>query len=408
MLPVKKIITAFPLLALLLLPPAFPAAAQQAASAPQPAGCATCSFEPEAVALEKALAHYNALAASGGWPAWSVSKKIMPHKQDARIPVLRRILAATGDYTPESGTSADSPRYDDALAEGVKHFQTRHGLNPDGTLGTSTQKALAVPVERRILQITATIARIREHELPVEPRFILVNLPAYSLYAVDHGQTQLFMRVIIGNRKNHTPLFDNEVTNVIFNPQWHVPVRIAKKELIPKLQQDPEYFVKAGFEVTQDGQPVDPAHLTPGTLPPGSGIFTFRQRAGDENALGKIKFNIPDSDDIYLHSTPTPRLFAKDDRALSHGCIRVENPRDLAYFVFGGMADWDKERIDDAYDSSRERWVKVESTPVHLVYWTAFVDAAGTTYFYSDVYGKDDSGISAKGPEVPRVTLAAQ
>jgi murein L,D-transpeptidase YcbB/YkuD len=259
-----------------------------------------------------------------------------------------------------------------------------------------------VPVETRITQIAATIDRIRARPQAAESRFILVNLPAYTLFAVDKGQTQLIMRVIIGNRKNHTPLFDNAVTDVIFNPQWHVPERIARKELTPKLREDPAYFVKAGFVVTQDGEPIDPLHARPD-----DDKFTFRQLAGGENALGKIKFNIPDSDNIYLHSTATPRLFAKDDRALSHGCIRVEDPRALAYFMFDGKADWDKKRIDKTYDGDAERWVKVEATPVHLVYWTAFVDAAGAAYFYPDVYGKDTATTADNDQKRP-VTLAAQ
>lgn len=404
---VRLFIKRFPLIGLCLLLgfslPALTVAAEEKAAA-SPAACTACGFEPEAAALDRLLLRYKALAEAGGWPQWVMGKKIMAHKTDPRIPALRKILAVTGDYALPPAM-ADDTHLDDALIAGVKSFQAHHGLNPDGTLGKSTQAALAVPIEGRINQITATIERIRVRAQPPESRFILVNLPAYMLFAVDRGQTKLIMRTIIGNRKNHTPLFDNAVTDVIFNPQWHVPERIAKKEMIPKLREDPAYFVKAGFVVTEDGQPIDPSHLAPGSLPPEKNDFTFRQLAGDENALGKVKFNIPDSDDIYLHSTATPRLFAKDDRALSHGCIRVENPRELAYFIFGGKADWDQKRIDKAYDGDKERWVRVGATPVHLVYWTAFVDVNGSAYFYSDIYGKDNAAIADRGSAV---TLAAQ
>lgn len=354
--------------------------------------CTTCAFEPEALALEKLLTQYKALADNGGWPQWQTGKTIKLHQKDARITTLRQILTITGDYAagPQPLPKQDAGRLNNALADGVKHFQARHGLNPDGALGKSTQEALAVSIEGRIRQIEETISRIRSRAQPGEAKFILVNLPAFTLYGIKNGKPEITMRVIIGSPKNPTPLFDNEITDVIFNPQWHVPPRIATREMAPKLLKDPAYFVRAGFVVTQDGQPVDPLHFTPD-----GGKLGFRQRAGNENALGKIKFNLPDSDDIYLHSTSTPKLFAKDERALSHGCVRVEHPQDLAYFTFEDKADWGVKRIDAAYESSRERWVKVNALPVHLVYWTALVDGAGTAHFYKDVYGIDDDGQEA-------------
>jgi murein L,D-transpeptidase YcbB/YkuD len=370
---------------------------------PSPAACASCGFEPEALALEKLLKEYKELADNGGWPEWKIGKKLRPHQLDTRIPTLRQLLTITGDYKGTDSAHAGALLYDDGLAAGVRRFQTRHGLNPDGALGKATQAALAVPVETRITQITATIARIRIRAQTPEARLILVNLPAYTLYAIRDGHTALAMRVIIGNRKNPTPLFDNDVTDVIFNPQWHVPERIAKNELIPKLHQDPRYFINAGFVVTQGGQPVDPLHVDPAA----GDDFGFRQMAGSGNALGKVKFNIPDEDNIYLHSTASPRLFAKEDRALSHGCVRVERPRELTHFVFDGAEGWGAKRIDSAYDSDKERWVKVQATPVHLVYWTAFVDAAGMAYFFDDVYGLDRT-LSAKRREERPITLAAQ
>jgi L,D-transpeptidase YcbB len=266
----------------------------------------------------------------------------------------------------------------------VKHFQARHGLNVDGTLGKSTQAMLAVPVEKRITQIEATLARIAANPLPDANKFILVNLPAYTLYGIENNSTNLTMRVIVGNRANHTPLFDNQVTDVIFNPPWSVPARIARNEMIPKLRKNPSYFINAGFTVTQDGVAVDPM-----TANPDEGGFSFRQHSGTGNALGKIKFNIPDNDDIYLHSTSSPKLFQQEDRALSHGCIRLEKPRDLAHFVMENETGWSVDKIDHAYDSDTQRSVRVDSVSVHLVYWTAYVDAQGTAHFYNDVYNKD-------------------
>lgn len=343
------------------------------------------AFAPEAVALEKLLTQYKELADNGGWMPWPMGKVIKAQQNDTRIPVLRQILTVMGDYQPLSGISTTSTHYDSEIMDAVKRFQLRHGLNADGVVSKSTQLALAVPVEKRITQILATLERMHTRPQPMEDKFVLVNLPAYTLFAIEKGTTKLSMRVIIGNRKNHTPMFDNIITDVVFNPQWHVPERIARNELVPKLHRQPAYFINAGFVVTRDGEPVDPMQVSPTDEG-----FSFRQLAGRSNALGKIKFNIPDSDDIYLHSTASPGLFAKEDRALSHGCIRLEKPRELAHFVMEN-ADWNAKRIDSAYDTSRERDVKVESTPVHLVYWDAFVDTAGVAHFYNDVYGKDNA-----------------
>jgi murein L,D-transpeptidase YcbB/YkuD len=363
--------------------------------------CVLCR-EGQSRLLNKILSQYQELAANGGWSQWKQGLKIVPGAENARIPQLRQILTITGDYPAASGVEAQSLQYDETLVTAVKHFQTRHGLNADGTLGRSTQAALSIPVETRISQIEATLTRLAQTSAlqDTKGKFILVNLPAFTLYAVQDGKQAANMRVIVGNRKNHTPLFDNEVTNIVFNPPWHVPVRIARNEMIPKLRNNPDYFIKAGFTVTEDGQAIDPLHADPHNR-----NYHFVQQAGAGNALGKIKFNIPDNDDIYLHSTASPQLFKQEDRALSHGCIRLENPRALAYFVLEGKESFDKAKIDRFYDAKTERNVSVEAVPVHLVYWTAFVDETGTPHFYDDVYRKNESVQARIAPE-KTVTVA--
>jgi murein L,D-transpeptidase YcbB/YkuD len=372
------------------------------------APCDACTSY-EAVALQKLLSQYKSLAENGGWPAWQNGKVVRVGQTDSRIPTLRQILTITGDYQSASGIPSASTGYDDMLVAAVKHFQERHGLNVDGTLGKSTQAMLAIPVEKRIEQIEATLERINKNPLPDENKFIVVNLPAYTLYGIENNATNVTMRVIVGNRANHTPLFDNQITDVIFNPPWSVPERIARNEMIPKLRKNPSYFINAGFIVTQDGVAVDPMNIDPS-----AGGYSFRQRPGTGNALGKIKFNIPDNDDIYLHSTSSPKLFQQEDRALSHGCIRLEKPRDLAHFVMEQDAGWNVDKIDHAYDSNTQRSVRVDSVPVHLVYWTAYVDAQGTAHFYNDVYNKDkavkvkDSATSASVENTGTITVASK
>jgi len=356
----------------------------------------------EVQALQKLMREYKELADNGGWAAWKVGKKLHQGDSDARIPALHQLLTVTGDYQSASGSAQNPLLYDATLATAVKHFQERHGLNADGELGKSTQTALAVPVEKRLAQIMATLERLHDASYAGEGKFILVNLPAYMLYGMEQGQPTLTMRVIIGNRQNHTPLFDKKVTDVVFNPPWSVPQRIARNELIPKLRANPSYFINAGFVVTQDGVPVDPM-----TANADSGDFSFRQRPGQKNALGKIKFNIPDSDNIYLHSTASPQLFAKEDRALSHGCVRLEKPEQLAHFVLRGEQGWDEAKIDHTYASNVQRNVAVSEIPVHLVYWTAFVDEQGSAHFYDDVYNKNNAVIARLKEREP-ITVASK
>jgi murein L,D-transpeptidase YcbB/YkuD len=354
--------------------------------------------------LQKLLKQYQEIAAGGGWPEWDSGKELHAGMTDSRVPTLRLTLSIMGDYSGKYSATTASDRYDDTLVEAVKRFQERHGLNVTGKLTKATQEALDIPVEKRISQIMNTLNRMHDETASYGPKYILVNLPAFTLYAVNNQQVATSMRVIVGSRQNHTPLFDNAINAVIFNPPWNVPARIARNEMIPKLRKNPSYFINAGFVVTQDGQEVDPM-----TVDTSSGGFSFRQRSGNGNALGKIKFNIPDNDDIYLHSTSSPKLFTQEDRALSHGCVRLEKPRELAYFVLGGETGWDTDRIDSNYDSNTQRSVKVSTVPVHLVYWTAMVDSNGAAHFYHDVYNKDkNNAVTAERDDNQEMVVAAK
>jgi len=342
-------------------------------------------YEIQAISLNKILKQYQEIASNGGWGEWQTDKKLQEGESDARVPALRNILTIMGDYPSASGVKSESLVYDAILVEAVKKFQERHGLNADGKLGKSSQKALAVPVNKRITQILLTLQKLHTYPTTSEEKFILVNLPAYRLYGIEEGKEKLTMRVIIGNVDHKTPTFDNAINNVVFNPPWNVPSKIARNEMVPKLKKNPNYFIKSGFVVTQNGVEIDPMDADFD-----SGGFSFRQRAGSSNALGKIKFNMPDSDSIYLHSTSSPKLFEKEERAMSHGCVRLEKPRELAHFVIASVEGWQENRIDKAYDSSKEGHVKINQFPVHLVYWTAFVDSKGNPNFYEDVYKQDN------------------
>ncbi len=341
--------------------------------------------------LEAAINDYKKIAENGGWPAFPIGNTIKKEVKDTRIPTVRQILSVMGDYHLED--TVDSETMDEALVEAVKKFQIRHGLEADGAIGKKTQAALAVTAQFRIAQMQATLERMRE--MPdFGERYILVNIAGYYLQAVDKNTTAITSRIIVGTPKNSTPLFHSEITSINFNPKWHVPVSIARNEFMEKLREDPEYFIKGDYVIkdnhgeTINAEEIDWENHT-------GEIYKFVQNEGDKNALGKVKFSLPDTNSIYLHSTGSPKLFNKPERALSHGCIRVEMARDLVYFVMENRNGWNEERISKLYDGSASRIITVEPVPVYTVYWTSWVDeTTKQPYFYPDIYGRDKKRIS--------------
>jgi len=349
------------------------------------------------VALKQELKHYKTLAANGGWPEFPAGKQaIKPGAGDARLPVLRQILAVTGDL-PAAEASNQTPTYDAATEAAVKRFQLRHGVEADGVIGKGTQEALAVPVSARIEQIALTMERMRWMPESLGSRYVLVNVPGYTLNAVSGGKS-LAMNVIVGKPTNKTPMFSKEITDVVLNPTWSVPLKIAVNEMLPKLRNDPDYLRRSGFKVLQHTsggtQEVDAASIDWNAVGGRGFNYAFRQNAGDGNALGKVKFNIPNSDSIYLHDTAQRGLFVKADRSLSHGCIRLGDPQALTRFVLEDDG-WETAKIDAAYEASTSRTVKVTPMPVHLVYWTSWVDGEGRAHFRKDIYGMDKSLLAA-------------
>ena len=319
---------------------------------------------------------------------------------DARLPKLRLLLAQKGLLSEAEVLANESLVYDETTQQAVAEFQRRNGLNQDGSIGKGTLVALNTPLSARLPQIAATMERLRWLPEQMPARYVMVNLPSYSLKAIDGGEPALAMRVIIGKETNQTPLFSNVINQVVFNPTWSVPKSIAGKEFLGKIRSNPDYLSQHNYRLLRfsDGKAteVDPWNVDWDSVNQNHFPYLIRQDAGDDNALGKVKFNIPDSGAIYLHDTASPKLFAKDARALSHGCVRVERPRDLANFILGNQ--WDKEKINETYDSNAPRTVPVkEPVPVYLVYFTAMLGNDGTQYFYPDIYGQDAALVKKLG-----------
>ncbi len=380
---------------------------KQAATSGDPAvflGSLAPAF-PQYKAMKAALQHYQVIASQGGWPAFTPGKPIKPGMSDTRLQVLRQILMINNDLP---ATSVAQDVYSGDLVDGVKHFQQRHGLEPNGIIDTGTQTALAVNVQERIGDIALSMERMRWMPHDLGSRYVLVNIPGYRLTATA-PENSLSMNVIVGKPSTPTPMFSKTISDVIFNPSWGVPAKIAVNEMLPKARNNPDYFTKAGYTVVahEGGQShvVDPASVDWSAVGRGNMIYSLRQNPGDGNALGKVKFNIPDSNDIYLHDTSSRKLFSRVDRSLSHGCVRLGSPEALTEFALAGEG-WSVAKIDATYASKAQKTVRITPLPVYLVYWTSWVDEQGSIHFSKDIYNMDKPLLA--GLTAPRKPEAGQ
>jgi murein L,D-transpeptidase YcbB/YkuD len=338
------------------------------------------------------LARYRTLAAQPLHALPAPAGRTAPGGAYRAALALHARLVALGDL-PTDAPAPDPHVYDDTLAEGVKHFQSRHGLTDSGVLDANTIAALNVPLAQRVRALELTLERLRWlPDLPSGP-VVAVDLPAYRLWAFDRSQPEqaaLEMRVIIGKAvKTQTPMFVGEMSYLEFNPYWNVPRSITVKEIIPKLARSPGYLASEHMELVGGGgasTAVDESTLAALR----AGRLRVRQRPGPKNSLGAIKFAMPNRYDIYLHSTPRRELFQRTRRDLSHGCIRVEQPAELARFVLAGDPQWDLERIEAAMQPGRTRRVDLpEPVPVVLFYATAIAGRDGEALFARDIYHRD-------------------
>jgi murein L,D-transpeptidase YcbB/YkuD len=272
----------------------------------------------------------------------------------------------------------------------------------------ATLAALDVPIERRIRQLELNMERWRWMEGDLGNRYILVNLPDFLLTVVDGGQVAMTMRVIVGKARLQTPVFSDLMTQIVLNPAWHIPDTIAAREIAPALLRDPDYLRRKGYEIKRrDGGPggIDPATLgddaTRKLGTPGS-PFRLVQPPGSDNALGHYKFVVADEFDVYLHDTPSSRLFARTERDFSHGCVRLEKPAELASYLLADDPKWTPEAIADAVAAGQTVTIPLHRPlPVHILYQTAWVDAGGAVELRDDVYGHDrwlEDGLAAETP----------
>jgi murein L,D-transpeptidase YcbB/YkuD len=321
------------------------------------------------------LAQYRKLAASDNTANLPVTPKpLKPGDLYAARERLANWLVRLHDLPPDAPIAGD--RYDGVLVDAVKRFQARHGLDPDGIIGKVTFNELNTPLSFRVRQLELTLERWREIPTTFPRPPIIINIPEFKLRALDENfRATLTMNVVVGKAWGHqTPVFSAAMRYLTFRPYWDVPPDIVRKELMPRLDEDPEYFARNHFEF----------------VPTPDGGTRVRQLPGPDNALGGVKFIFPNPYDVYLHGTPAMELFAKSRRDFSHGCIRVEKPEELAAWVLRDRPEWTPARIRTAMNADRPLRIDLKSPiPVLIVYGTAVVSEDGIAHFYRDIYGLD-------------------
>lgn len=321
--------------------------------------------------LRTALVKYKDIVAAGGWPAIDPGPELKLGATGPRVVQLRQRLQTE---EPSLNLDTTSDTFDEALADALKFYQRRNGFETTGTVGRLTLEALNVPAQSRVLQIIANMERWRW-----EPRLwpatrIEVNIAAAEMTLFEENALTLEMRAAPGRPDDQTPLLYSEINSIVLNPPWNVPQGIMQKEYLPKEAAHPGYLAAHGFRFID----------TP------DGGRRLQQKSGAKSALGQIKFDFPNNFAVYLHDTPTRKAFGQDSRNVSHGCVRLERPFDLATKLFAGMDNWNPDHVQDVVQDGKTTRVSLDRTmPVFLMYWTVYPDVKGRMDFRNDVYDWD-------------------
>ncbi|MGA1874498.1 MAG: L,D-transpeptidase family protein [bacterium] len=350
--------------------------------------------QAEYARLGQALRSYRGIAARGGWPVLANHPGLL--KMGSRGPHIRdlvRRLWIEGDLDDLS-FQIHGDVFDQALKRAVIRFQRRNGLSADGVVGPDTRAALNIPVEERIQQLELNMERWRWLPHDLGERYVVVNIASFTLEAIEDSRPVLDMRVIVGSPFRSTPAFSARIRYLVANPYWHIPPRIAREEILPKIQRDPDYLARHHITVlrgwNKKGEEIDPNGIVWAEVTAGNFRFRLRQEPGPWNPLGRVKFIFPNRFSIHLHDTPYRDHFQKTRRNLSHGCIRIEKPVELAEYLLRGDPAWTPEKIRAAVKAGvRQKVPLPEPVPIYLVYFTARVDEDGLVCFYRDIDGRD-------------------
>lgn len=344
--------------------------------------------------LSRAIDRYRDIVAAGGWPTLPDRITLRLGDSGTHIATLRRRLEISGDVRP----GGDRYQFDSVLEAGVKRYQIRNGLEPTGIVYGITQRALNVPAETRLRQLELNLTRMQDW-LPraLAPRVILMNSASFELQAIANGRVEVTSRTVAGKRATPTPVVSSAIRAINLLPYWHVPTSIARAALIPAIRKDPSYLYREHIRVFSSfgGEEIDPAVVN--WWGPEANRYVFRQDPGPHNALGLLRFDMPNKHIVYLHDTPMQSLFRSFERAYSAGCVRTENYLEVAAWILAGEGGWTRQALEDAIAASQRKTIKIsQPVPVHFIYLTAW-EENGTVQFRNDLYNLDDGAQDSGG-----------
>ncbi|WP_181163686.1 L,D-transpeptidase family protein [Pontibacter mangrovi] len=343
--------------------------------------------------LEQAILQYESIAHAADWHTFPGDLLLRPGDSSKFVPQLQENLMLTGDLPADHALEEAS--YTSKLSTAVQHFQWRHGLAADGILGPNTVAALNQKPGKRLEQLRINLSRLDSTFTNQQEPYVVINLPEYVLQVVDSGRTFLQMRVIVGKPNLKTYPTHSRLDMVVLNPYWQVPTSIAVNEIVPILRRNPGYLAKKNMILERsDGiswHRVSPWRVNWHSITHANYNYRIVQLSGPQNELGQVKFPFPNRLPQYLHDTPGKQLFQYPNRAFSHGCIRLEKPVELAYYLLKRGSGYTTKQIDKLWAQGRaNHYVRVKKpVPLHIVYLTAWVDEQMQVHFRDDVYGYD-------------------
>src|SRR6266850_372206 len=335
---------------------------------------------------EQAIARYEGIVAKGGWPAVPPVERLRLGNRHPSVVALRRRLIVSGDLGDKAGTG---DIFDSYVEAAVRRFQARHGISVDGVIREGVLAALNTPAEVRLAQLKTNLVRLRTMSGNLGPRFVVCNIPAAQIEAIE-GNTVVSRHVgVVGKPDRPSPDIQSRIVEINFNPYWTVPVSIVRKDLIPKMQVEPDYLTKNHIRI------FDPKNneLTPAQVnwfSEEAVNYKFKQDPGDHNSLGSIRINFPSPHGVYMHDTPYKNLFGDDVRFDSSGCMRIQNVRDLVAWLLSETSGWSRIEIDEVIKSGERKDAKLKpQVPLHWIYVTAWATADGVVQFREDIYNRD-------------------
>jgi murein L,D-transpeptidase YcbB/YkuD len=335
---------------------------------------------------EQAVERYSAIVNRGGWPQIPSGSVLRLGDRHPNVVPLRTRLAASGDIDPNA---VGNDVYDSYVEGAVRRFQVRHGVSIDGVVRNETLAMLNVPAPARLAQLKVNVTRLRALGADLGPRYVLANIPAARIEAIENGVAVSRHTAVVGKPDRPSPEINSKIVQINFNPYWTVPPSIVQKDLIPRMQDQPDYLVKNHIRIFDSRQKeLQPSQIN--WYSEEATHYSFKQDPGSLNSLGSIRINFPSAYGVYMHDTPLKNLFGEDFRFHSSGCMRVQNVRQLVAWLLEGTKGWSLEDIDRVIKSGERKDAQLpKPVPLHWVYVTAWSGADGVVQFREDIYGKD-------------------